>query len=198
MKHVAAVLLIFAICALPETIAVSTYKKPRLTIPSQKIIVFQVRKREIATVKKRLTADITAYYGPKPGQRRYVCKSLAADIRLNGAGKETRDGSTPKIGTAAANWKILPRGTKFRVPGCGFQFGNEKSKPMNEFIFTIQDTGAAMKDTRKIHIDIFMGFGDPGRAAAEKFGRRTLAVEVIETTEAVEWLPLAIIERPVS
>jgi len=120
---------------------------------------------------------VTAYYGPKPGQTRYAHGSLRKDIRVNGAGKETRSGTVPAIGTAVADWRVLRRGVKFRIVDCDVSLGEKNLKPVSEIIFTVEDTGGGVKGH---HVDIFTGFGNEGCETAVNFGSRRYVIEVVE------------------
>jgi 3D (Asp-Asp-Asp) domain-containing protein len=127
-------------------------------------------------VVERFQVRVTFYYGPRKNQRRYIHGSYRREVRINGKGEETRSGRAPDIGTAAADWKILPRGTRFRIVGCNAILGANNERA-SDIIFTVWDTGGGVK--RK-HVDIFAGFGDPGRKIAENFGRQNKDHFVIE------------------
>ena len=129
-------------------------------------------------VIKKVPVKVTMYYGPERGQARYVRGSYAKDVQLNGAGIETRSGTKPDIGTAAADWQVLKKGTKFRLLECDDIFlGEYHHIPARDIIFEVQDTGSAVKGR---HIDLFVGKGDHGRSIAEKFGTRRMVIEVIQ------------------
>lgn len=126
-----------------------------------------------------MTVRVTAYYGPLRGQKRYALGSFKKDVRMNGAGKITRSGTAPGIGTVASDWKVLPRGTKFRIPGCPVALGAASPKQASNLIFEVQDTGGAVKGR---HVDIFAGFGDYGLETAAKInnGKSHYQIEITE------------------
>jgi hypothetical protein len=121
------IVLWFIVSTFPaNNLADASYQKPKPPIPPPGTV----------KVVKRLWVRVTAYYGPQKGQRRYVHGSYRKDIRINGAGKETRAGTVPDIGTAAADWKVLPKGTKFRIIGCNAVLG-PNGKRVSDIIFTV-------------------------------------------------------------
>lgn len=125
---------------------------------------------------KQMTVLITAYYGPRPGQAKYFHGSFSKDVRINGAGKGTRSGKVPRIGTASANWKLLRRGTKFRILDCDIILNTKPPTPVKNIIFEVQDTGSKIKGK---HIDIYVGESDTGRQNAEKIACRKHLIEII-------------------
>lgn len=96
---------------------------------------------------------------------------------MNGAGKETRSGTVPDIGTAAADWKVLKKGTKFRILDCDILLGRDNPIPVSDVIFRVEDTGGGVKGN---HVDIFTGFGDHGCEIAVNFACRRYVIEVVE------------------
>lgn len=116
----------------------------------------QVTERETMIVKA------TAYYGPVRGQNNYVRGSYEADVRLNGDGI-TKTGKQAEVGYIAADWSILPEGTRVYIPGYGQG--------------TVEDIGGDIDNKR---IDVFMGYGDEGLRKANEWGRRTVEIEIIE------------------
>jgi 3D (Asp-Asp-Asp) domain-containing protein len=159
--------------AVSERLANASYENPKLPSPPAGAI----EKKQKIRVLKRMHMKVTAYYGPKPGQIRYAHGSLRKDIRVNGAGKETRSGTVPVIGTAAADWRVLRRGVKFRIIDCDVLLGEKNLKPVSGIIFTVEDTGGGVKGN---HVDIFTGFGNEGCETAVNFGSRRYVIEVVE------------------
>jgi 3D (Asp-Asp-Asp) domain-containing protein len=160
--------------AVSERLANASYEKPK----SPPRPAGPTKQKPKIKVLKRLNMKVTAYYGPKPGQIKYAHGSLRKDIRVNGAGKETRSGTVPKIGTAAADWRVLRRGVKFRVVDCDdVMLGEKNLKPVSDIIFTVEDTGGGVKGN---HVDIFTGFGNEGCETAVNFGSRRYVIEVVD------------------
>ncbi len=147
--------------------------------PSQPRTATLAAQKEKMKVIRKLKVRVTAYYGPKHNQKEYVLGSYKRDVRMNGAGKETRSGTKPRIGTAAADWRILGKGTKFRIPKCAEVLGKRKLTPTSKIIFTVEDTGSGVKGR---HVDIFTGFGDHGRKLAENFNnkRSRYVIEIVK------------------
>lgn len=131
-------------------------------------------------VVERMEVRVTFYYGPKKNQRRYIHGSYQREVRINGSGKETRAGTVPDIGTAAADWRVFPKGTKFRIVNCDACVGSDSPKLVSDIIFTVWDTGGGVKQK---HVDIFVGFGDQGRKTAENFGRQDKEKYIIEVVQ---------------
>ncbi|HBB37256.1 MAG TPA: hypothetical protein DEB07_03045 [Candidatus Moranbacteria bacterium] len=66
-----------------------------------------------------------------------------------------------------------------RIPDLGIALGIDSPRPANRIIFTVHDTGSAVKGR---HIDIFAGLGDQGREIAEKINdlqKRKFVIEVV-------------------
>ncbi len=100
----------------------------------------------------------TAYYSPLEGQTRYATGSLAGDRRLNGQGVKTADGTAPYRGTVAAPPEYT-FGTLLYVEG----FGKGK----------VHDRGGAIqRHGHHDRIDLWMGSGDEGLAASQRWGVR--------------------------
>jgi 3D (Asp-Asp-Asp) domain-containing protein len=153
---------------LAGNLAEAIYEKPKPPIPPPGTI----------RVVKKMQVRVTAYYGPRKGQTGYAHGSYKKDVRVNGQGKEPRSGTVPNIGTAAADWRILKRGTKFRLPECDdILLGTDRKIPVRDIIFEVQDTGSGVKGR---HVDLFTGFGDHGRKIAEKVGSRKMTIEVVQ------------------
>jgi peptidoglycan hydrolase-like protein with peptidoglycan-binding domain/3D (Asp-Asp-Asp) domain-containing protein len=118
-----------------------------------------------ATGKKK-TFIISAYYSPLPGQARYVTGSYAGDIRLNGDGVKSADGTQVYPGMVAAP-KSYAFGTKMEIPGIG--------------TVAVHDRGGAIVHTGERgnaydRLDVWMGYGDAGLKRALKWGKRTVEV----------------------
>ncbi|MFA6520825.1 MAG: peptidoglycan-binding protein [Candidatus Gracilibacteria bacterium] len=129
------------------------------------------------------TFIISGYYTPLPGQSRYATGSFEGDVRLNGEGVHSADGSHVYPGMLAAP-KNYPFGTKMEIPGFG--------------IVAVHDRGGAIKNNR---LDIWVGEGDEGLRRALGWGMRTLKVTVygidpsIKESVNIAGLPLANISR---
>lgn len=106
---------------------------------------------------------VMAYYRPERRQRAFATGSYKKEIRLNGKGIKTASGKPPRIGTVAADPRILPSGTVLTVPGYGKAI--------------VEDTGGYIKGNR---IDLFVGSGDKGRKRAIAWGRRQITVNIIK------------------
>ncbi len=104
----------------------------------------------------------TAYYAPLPGQSWYATGSYEGDIRLNGTGI-TKSGKVVERGHIAADWDILPQGTRVYVPGYGRG--------------VVEDIGGAIKGKR---IDVFMGYGEEALREAMNWGRREVRIIVFK------------------
>ena len=106
------------------------------------------------------TFIISSYYTPLPDQSRYVTGSFEGDVRLNGEGVHSADGSLVYPGMAAAP-SSFPFGTKLQIPGIG--------------IVAVHDRGGAIKNNR---LDIWVGQGEEGLRRALGWGMRTVPVTV--------------------
>lgn len=114
------------------------------------------------------TFIISAYYSPLLGQNKYVTGSYDGDVRLNGEGVHSADGSLVYPGMIAAP-KSYPFGTKMNIPGIG--------------IVAVHDRGGAIvhageRNQAYDRLDVWMGYGDTGLARALRWGRRTVEVTV--------------------
>ena len=156
--------------AVSGKLADASYQKPKLPIPPPGTV-------KNVKVIRRMNVYVTAYYGPRLGQPKYAHGSFKKDVRINGAGKETRSGTIPTIGTAAADWSVLKKGTKFRIIGCDVPLGQENPKPLSDIIFTVEDTGGGVKGK---HVDIFTGHGEHACKVASNFDCRKYMIEVVE------------------
>ena len=78
----------------------------------------------------------------------------------------TADGTLAKPGTAAADLKVLPLGSRIQVIGAGQYSG----------VYTITDTGPAVKGNE---IDLYVR----SNAEAVKFGRRRVKVIILKRGE---------------
>ena len=106
---------------------------------------------------------ISAYYSPVPGQVRYATGTYSGDIRLNGNGVHTADGTAVASmgGGFVAAPSNFPFGTKMEIDGLG--------------VFLVKDRGGAIKGNR---LDVWMGYGDEGLMQALTWGKRTVSVKV--------------------
>jgi len=78
--------------------------------------------------------------------------------------QRTSAGTIPHEGIVAADPAVLPLGSRIRVIDAGTYSG----------IYTVMDTGSKVKG---LHIDVYV----PSFAAAKKFGRKLVLVQVLET-----------------
>jgi 3D (Asp-Asp-Asp) domain-containing protein len=76
----------------------------------------------------------------------------------------TKSGVRAKAGIVAADPRVLPLGTRLRILAPGQSYAG---------VYTVMDTGAAVKGH---DLDIFM----TSCARAERFGKRTVRVRIIE------------------
>ncbi len=111
---------------------------------------------------------ISAYYSPIPGQERYVTGSYEGDIRLNGSGVNSADGTPVYPGMIAAP-SAYPFGTKMNIPGIG--------------IVAVHDRGGAIVHAGERgqsfdRLDVWMGYGDQGLSRALGWGKRSVQVTV--------------------
>ncbi|MDQ6708392.1 MAG: 3D domain-containing protein [Acidobacteriota bacterium] len=79
----------------------------------------------------------------------------------------TADGGETHRGIVAADPAVLPLGSKIRIRGAGRYSG----------VYTVTDTGDKVNGR---HIDIFV----PDAAAARKFGKKSVTVDILHTPEA--------------
>ncbi len=116
----------------------------------------------------KMTFVISAYYSPLPNQYKYVTGSYASDIRLNGGGVHSADGTPVHPGMVAAP-KGYAFGTKMNIPGIG--------------TVAVHDRGGAIvhsgeRGNSHDRLDVWMGYGDAGMTRALKWGKRTVEVTV--------------------
>ena len=114
------------------------------------------------------TFTISAYYSPLPGQIRYVTGSYERDIRLNGSGVRSADGTPVYPGMIAAP-KTYAFGTKMTIPGIG--------------TVAVHDRGGAIvtagqRNQSFDRLDVWMGYGDVGLERALNWGKRNVNVTV--------------------
>jgi len=114
------------------------------------------------------TFIISAYYSPLENQKKYVTGSFNGDVRLNGEGVHSADGSIVFPGMIAAP-KGYSFGTKMKIPGIG--------------VVAVHDRGGAIvhagaRNQAYDRLDVWMGYGDSGLQRALNWGRRTVAVTV--------------------
>lgn len=105
---------------------------------------------------------VSAYYSPQPGQKRYATGSFAGDVRLNGEGVHSADGTVVFPGMVAAP-KTYPFGTKIQLPGIG--------------MVGVHDRGGAIVNSGQRgqsydRLDVWMGYGDEGLYRALRWGKR--------------------------
>ncbi len=96
------------------------------------------------------TFKISAYYSPLPCQEKYTTGSYEGDIRLNGSGVNSADGTPVYPGMIAAP-KTYSFGIKMDIPGVG--------------IVAVHDRGGAIVPANNgrgayDRLDIWMGYGD--------------------------------------
>jgi len=123
---------------------------------------------EIAQATYQKTFTISAYYSPIPNQERYVTKSYEGDLRLNGSGVNSADGTPVYPGMIAAP-SAYTFGTKMDIPGIG--------------IVAVHDRGGAIvhageRGQSYDRLDIWMGYGDKGLSRALNWGKRNVTATV--------------------
>lgn len=123
---------------------------------------------QIAHAAYQQTFVISAYYSPVPGQERYATGSYEKDIRLNGSGVKSADGTPVYPGMIAAP-SSYAFGTKMNIPGIG--------------LVAVHDRGGAIVHAGERghsydRLDIWMGYGDAGLSRALNWGKRTVEVTV--------------------
>ncbi len=114
---------------------------------------------------------ITGYYSPLPTQPYFLTGSYASEIRLNGHGKTSADGTPVFPGMIAAP-SSYEFGTKLCIPkfGCG----------------TIHDRGGAIVEAGKRNLakhdrlDLWLGYGEAGLRRALAWGVQQVPVEVFD------------------
>lgn len=123
---------------------------------------------EIAGASYQQTFTISAYYSPIEGQARYVTGSYAGDIRLNGSGVKSADGTPVYPGMIAAP-SSYAFGTKMNIPGIG--------------LVAVHDRGGAIVHAGERghsydRLDVWMGYGDTGLNRALNWGKRNVTATV--------------------
>lgn len=123
---------------------------------------------QVAHAAYKQMFTISAYYSPIEGQTKYVTGSYEGDIRLNGSGVNSADGTPVYPGMIAAP-STYAFGTKMNIPGVG--------------IVAVHDRGGAIVHAgERGHVydrlDIWMGYGDAGLSRALNWGKRNVEVTV--------------------
>ncbi len=114
---------------------------------------------------KKIKGHATGYFGPKKGEYKTRQGYLKATA-MNGEGKKTKSGTTPRIGTIAADTRFYPFGTKIFIPEL-------------KFLGTVEDIGSGIKGPR--HIDIFCGHGKSAEKVARNLGRKTVTLIIVRS-----------------
>lgn len=130
----------------------------------------------VAAAEYKQVFTISAYYSPIEGQTRYVTGSLAGDIRLNGSGVNSADGTPVYPGMIAAP-RTFAFGTKMSIPGIG--------------IVAVHDRGGAIVSSGQRgqsydRLDVWMGYGDAGLTRALNWGKRNVEVTVFGINPAIK------------
>jgi len=107
----------------------------------------------------------TAYYKPEENQRVYAEGNYRAEVRMNGNGI-TYTETVAKIGTIAADPKVIPLGSVIYVPGYGRGI--------------VEDIGSAIKGKR---IDLFMGEGEKALKRSLIWGKKEVEITILEWGE---------------
>jgi 3D (Asp-Asp-Asp) domain-containing protein len=102
--------------------------------------------------------DSTSAVNGKDQPRRLTMEATATVLKGN-----TASGTRARPGSAAADPRVIPLGSKVRVTGAGDYSGN----------YTIEDTGRHIKGNR---IDLYV----ETRAGAREFGRQHVEVEILQ------------------
>lgn len=131
---------------------------------------------QIAHAAYQKTFTISAYYSPIEGQERYVTGSYAGDIRLNGSGVNSADGTPVYPGMIAAP-KSYAFGTKMNIPGIG--------------LVAVHDRGGAIvhageRGQHYDRLDVWMGYGDKGLNRALNWGKRNVDVTVYGVDPSIQ------------
>lgn len=122
------------------------------------------------------TFTITAYYSPLEGQEYYVTGSYDGDIRLNGSGVNSADGTPVYPGMVAAP-SVYDFGTKMYIPGVGMCAVHDRGGAILE---------AGERDYSYDRLDIWMGYGDTGLQRALNWGVRDVEVTVYGIDPTIE------------
>jgi 3D (Asp-Asp-Asp) domain-containing protein len=112
---------------------------------------------------KKIKGHATGYFGPKKGEYKTRLQYLKATA-MNGEGKKTKSGTTPRIGTIAADTRFYPFGTKIFIPEL-------------KFLGTVEDIGSGIKGPRRI--DIFCGHGKSAEKVARNLGKRAVTLVIV-------------------
>ncbi|MFC1655253.1 peptidoglycan-binding protein [Patescibacteria group bacterium] len=148
--------------------------KPMILIIGTILAFFALH--QIAHAAYQRTFIISAYYSPLAGQERYVTGSYEGDIRLNGSGVNSADGTPVYPGMIAAP-PTYAFGTKMNIPGIG--------------TVAVHDRGGAIVNAgQRGHaydrLDVWMGYGDVGLNRALNWGKRTVTATVYGIDPYVE------------
>jgi len=122
------------------------------------------------------TFKISAYYSPLPCQEKYTTGSYEGDIRLNGSGVNSADGTPVYPGMIAAP-KTYSFGEKMDIPGIG--------------LVAVHDRGGAIVPANNgrgayDRLDIWMGYGDEGLQRALNWGKRDVDVVVYGINDSIK------------
>ncbi len=142
------------------------HAKPMILIIGTILAFFALH--QIAHAAYQKTFIISAYYSPLAGQERYVTGSYEGDIRLNGSGVNSADGTPVYPGMIAAP-STYAFGTKMKIPGIG--------------TVAVHDRGGAIvhageRGNSHDRLDVWMGYGDAGLTRALNWGKRTVTATV--------------------
>jgi 3D (Asp-Asp-Asp) domain-containing protein len=111
-------------------------------------------KRQSGPEWQPLKMRLTAYCNEGPSGCRICCGKWAPH-------NKTASGKTPRVGMVAADSKLLPFGSRVKIPELG------------EFV--VEDTGSAIKGPR---LDIFFGTAPGSHQRALEFGVKNVTVWV--------------------
>jgi len=155
--------IVMLICSVPHSSrAYIPYVQPSVVenrpLPGVKEVkrIKKVKKKTLVAVKK-VKGYGTGYFGPRREDYRSKWKYLAA-TRMNGEGKLTKSGTTPRVGTIAADTRFYPLGTTIFIPEINL-------------MATVEDVGSAVKGPK--HVDIFCGHGKKAEKIAMTWGPGT-------------------------
>ena len=104
----------------------------------------------LAASSDTTTFEVTAYCN---------CRKCCGKSRNHPLYGITASGKRARWGTVAADWRVLPKGTKLKIEGF-------------RTVFTVEDKGGAIKGNR---IDVWYS----SHRKALKFGRRKLKVTIL-------------------
>lgn len=122
------------------------------------------------------TFTISAYYSPLPCQERYTTGSYEGDIRLNGSGVNSADGTPVYPGMIAAP-KTYDFGTKMHIPGLGTGAVHDRGGAI---------VNAGQRNQQFDRLDVWMGYGDEGLTRALNWGKRTVDVLVYGIDDTIK------------